>query len=98
MIIPKTYYVYILTNKNHTVLYVGITNDLVRRCHEHKKKMHNGFTSRYNVNKLIYYELFDYPDLAIHREKQIKGYSRKKKVALINTLNPEWNDLLLKSL
>jgi putative endonuclease len=85
-----------LTNKNNTVLYVGITNDLPRRCHEHCIKTNKGFASRYNINKLIYYELYDYPDLAIKREKQIKGYSRKKKVDLINARNPEWNNLLLK--
>ena len=87
------YYTYILTNLNNTVLYTGVTNDLVRRVFEHKKKIIKGFTSRYNVNKLVYFELFDLIDLAIKREKQIKGYSRIKKDNLINSINPRWNDL-----
>ena len=87
------YYIYILTNINHTVLYTGVTNDLARRVFEHKKKITKGFTSKYNVNKLIYFEVFDFIDLAIRREKQIKGYSRIKKIALINKLNPEWKEL-----
>ena len=73
------YYVYILTNVNHNVLYTGITNDIVRRCFEHKLKKIKGFTQKYNVYKLIYFEKFDYVDLAIIREKQIKGYSRANK-------------------
>ncbi|MFH2142277.1 MAG: GIY-YIG nuclease family protein [Bacteroidota bacterium] len=73
------YYVYILTNKNHNVLYTGITNDLIRRTWEHKQKMTKGFTQKYNVDKLVYFEIIDYVDLAIAREKQIKGYSRAKK-------------------
>ena len=87
------YYIYILTNKNNTVLYTGVTNDLVRRCYEHKKKLIPGFTEKYNIDKLIYFEIFDYVELAIKREKQIKGYSRTKKAALINKTNPEWIDL-----
>ena len=87
------YYIYILTNKNNTVLYTGVTNDLARRCHEHKNKLIKGFTEKYNVDKLIYYELFDYIDFAIKREKQIKGYSREKKDLLIKNLNPNRNDL-----
>jgi len=87
------YYTYILTNKNHTVLYTGISNDLVRRCFEHKNKLVHGFTEKYNIEKLIYFEMFDYVDLAIKREKQIKGYSRAKKTALINKINSGWNDL-----
>ncbi len=87
------YYIYILTNKNNTVLYTGVTNDLVRRCHEHRNKLIKGFTEKYNVYKLIYYEVFDDVEFAIKREKQIKGYSREKKEQLINTLNPDWNDL-----
>ena len=73
------YYIYILTNNNNTVLYTGVTNDLVRRIHEHKNKLIKGFTEKYNVDKLVYYEVFDYIELAIRREKQIKGYSRVKK-------------------
>jgi len=87
------YYVYILTNANHTVLYTGVTNDLTRRVFEHKKKLVPGFTSKYNVEKLIYFEKFDYVELAIGREKQIKGYSRIKKQELINLFNPQWVDL-----
>ncbi len=75
-------YVYILTNKNHTVLYTGITNDLVRRTFEHKQKIIKGFTFKYNIDKLLYFEKFDFIDLAIAREKQIKGYSRTKKMHL----------------
>ena len=87
------YYVYILTNKNNTVLYTGVTNDLVRRCHEHKKKLIKGFTEKYNVDKLVYYELFDFIEFAINREKQIKGYSRQKKESLIDKVNPLRDDL-----
>jgi putative endonuclease len=87
------YYVYIVTTINHTVLYTGFTNNLTRRIFEHKKKLSRGFTSKYNVDRLIYFEKFDFVDLAIKREKQIKGYSRIKKDALINSFNPEWKDL-----
>jgi putative endonuclease len=80
----KYYYVYILSNKYNNVLYVGITNDLIRRVYEHKNKLIEGFTEEYNVDKLVYYELFNDPINAITREKQLKGYSRKKKVELIN--------------
>lgn len=87
------YYTYILTNKNHTVLYTGVTNDLSRRCHEHKNKLIKGFTEKYNVDNLVYFELFDFIDLAIAREKQLKGYSRAKKETLINSFNAKWEDL-----
>ena len=87
------YYVYILTNTHHTVLYTGVTNDLERRCFEHKQKKIKGFTQRYNVDKLIYFEQFDFIDLAIAREKQIKGYSRIKKLALTDQFNKEWKEL-----
>ena len=87
------YYTYILTNINHTVIYTGVSNDLVRRIFEHKKKLIKGFTEKYNVDKLIYFEKFEHIGLAIKREKQIKGYSRAKKIVLINNLNPEWRDL-----
>ena len=89
----RSYYVYILTNKNHTVLYTGVTNDLQRRIWEHKEKVHDGFTKSYNVNKLVYCESFDDVRDAIAREKQIKGGSRQKKIDLINTMNKEWRDL-----
>jgi putative endonuclease len=87
------YYVYILTNEHHTVLYTGVTNDLERRCYEHKHKLIKGFTQKYNVDKLVYFEQFDYIDSAIAREKQIKGYSRAKKFELINQMNKEWKEL-----
>jgi putative endonuclease len=87
------YYTYILANKTNSVIYVGVTNDLVRRCFEHKNKLFKGFTEKYNVDKLVYYEVFDFSESAINREKQIKGYSRIKKETLINNLNPEWKEL-----
>jgi len=87
------YYVYILTNTHHNVLYTGVTNDLERRCHEHNQKKIKGFTRKYNVDKLIYFERFDSVDSAIAREKQIKGFSREKKLALINKVNKEWKEL-----
>ena len=89
----KSYYVYILTNKNNTVLYTGITNSLVRRIWKHKTKIIDGFTKKYNVEKLVYYEVFNNPYDAIKRENQIKAGSRKKKIELINSLNNKWEDL-----
>ena len=90
------YYVYILTNSSNNVLYVGVTNDLERRCYEHKQKLIKGFTQKYNVDKLVYFEVFDSIELAIFREKQIKGYSRSKKDKLINEFNLEWEELSVK--
>jgi len=87
------YYIYIMTNKNKTVLYTGITNDLKRRVYEHKEKLVKGFTKKYSINKLIYYEVFRDVGNAILREKQIKGGSRAKKIELVNKMNPEWRDL-----
>lgn len=87
------YYVYIMTNENNTVLYTGVTNDLERRIYEHKNKLIEGFTNKYQVAKLVYYEITDDINAAIAREKQIKGWLRRKKVALIEGLNPSWNDL-----
>jgi putative endonuclease len=87
------YYVYILTNANHTVLYTGVTNDLGRRCFEHKQKKIKGFTQKYNIERLIYYEIFDFIHDAIAREKQIKDYSRLKKNTLVDTFNKDWEDL-----
>ena len=87
------YYVYILTNAHHSVLYTGVTNDLERRCFEHRQKRVKGFTQKYNVDKLIYFEQFDSIDSAIAREKQIKGYSRMKKEALIDQFNKERREL-----
>ena len=88
-------YVYILTNKNHNVLYVGSTIDLGRRCKEHIDKIYTGsFTERYNVQKLVYYKFFDTIEEAVAEEKRIKGGSRKRKLDLINGMNPQWKDLL----
>jgi len=89
----QIYYVYILSNAHNTVLYTGVTNDLQRRCFEHKQKIIKGFTQKYNVDKLVYFEPFDFVEYAISREKQIKGYSRSKKNALINSFNKEWVEL-----
>jgi putative endonuclease len=89
----KNYFIYILTNKNNTVLYTGFTNNLQRRIWEHKSRLLEGFTKQNNVNKLVYYEIFDNPDSAIKREKQIKAGSRKSKLDLINSFNKEWKDL-----
>ena len=89
----KQYYVYITTNKNNTVLYTGVTNNLVKRAYEHKNNFVSSFTSRYKVKKLVYYEIFDNITEAIKREKQIKGGSRKKKIDLIKSMNPNFNDL-----
>jgi len=89
----KQYYVYIITNKNNRVLYTGITNDLKRRVYEHKEKLISGFSKKYNVSKLVYYEIFEDPENAILREKKIKAGSRQKKIDLINTMNKEWDDL-----
>jgi putative endonuclease len=89
----KTYYVYIMTNRRNGVLYTGVTNDLSRRVNEHKSEALGGFTSRYHLCHLVYYETFDDVMLAIAREKQIKAYRRSKKVALIEKRNSEWRDL-----
>ena len=87
------YYVYIMTNKVNTVLYTGITNDIRRRVYEHRQKLIEGFTKKYNIVKLVYYEAFADCTSAIQREKQIKAGSRKKKEELINSINREWYDL-----
>jgi len=91
--IPKQGYVYILTNRYNTVLYTGVTSDLKKRVWEHKQKLVHGFTKRYNVTKLVYYEVIDDIASAIAREKQIKAGSRQKKIDLVNGLNPQWRDL-----
>jgi len=90
---PEHYYVYIMTNKYNTVLYTGVTNDLIRRVYEHKNKLVEGFTAKYNLTKLVYYEIFNDVKEAINREKQIKGWKREKKENLINAFNPDWKDL-----
>ena len=89
----KTYYTYIVTNKKRGIPYTGMTNDLVARVYQHKKKLVNGFTSRYNLDKLVWFEEFDHVEDAIDREKEIKGWSRKKKIALIESKNEDWDDL-----
>lgn len=86
-------YIYILTNPTNNVLYIGVTNNLVRRIYEHKQKMLEGFSSRYNLTKLVYYEQFDDIAKAIEREKVLKEWRRSWKEYLINKLNPEWRDL-----
>ena len=87
------YYVYILSSENNGVVYVGITNDLIRRVYEHKEKFIEGFTKRYNVNKLVYFEQTQDVESAIAREKQLKTFSRDKKNRLITHFNREWKDL-----
>ena len=87
------YYVYIMTNEVNTVLYTGITNNIRRRVYEHRQKLIEGFTKKYNIVKLVYYEAFADCTSAIQREKQIKAGSRKKKEELINSINREWYDL-----
>ncbi len=89
----KQYYIYILTNKDNSVLYTGLTNDLVRRVYEHKEKQVDGFTKKYNVDKLVFYEVIEDIETAITREKQIKGGSRQRKLDLINNMNNGWKDL-----
>ena len=89
----KYYYVYIMSNPHNRVLYTGVTNDIEVRASQHKEKAVNSFTKRYNVTKLVYFEVFDDIEAAIAREKQIKGGSRRKKIALIEDMNPKWRDL-----
>ncbi len=82
-----------MTNKTNRVLYTGVTNDLKRRAYEHKRKLVEGFTKKYNIDKLVYYEVCEDIESAILREKQIKGGSRQKKIQLVSSMNKEWNDL-----
>ena len=89
----KQYHVYIMTNPKNTVLYTGITNNLPRRVYEHKNKMIDSFTKRYNVTKLVYFDACLDVHEATNKEKQIKAGSRMKKIGLINSMNPEWKDL-----
>jgi len=89
----KQYCVYIMTNKNNTALYTGVTGNLKRRIYEHKEKLVEGFTKRYNINKIVYYEVFQDAENAILREKQIKAGSRAKKIKLITGMNEDWKDL-----
>ncbi len=87
------YYVYLLSNWNNKVLYIGITSNIQKRIYEHKYKLFKGFTEKYNVNKLVYFEEYSEPKYAIIREKQLKGWKRAKKNLLIESVNPEWIDL-----
>ena len=89
----RQYYVYIMTNKWDTVLYTGVTNNLLKRVYEHKEKLVDGFTKKYNLTKLVYYEVCEDIENAISREKQIKGSLRQKKIQLIESINKEWRDL-----
>ena len=90
-----TYYVYLLTNWNNKVMYVGMTNNIERRMYEHKKKLVKGFTQKYNLNKLVYVEETQEVNAAILREKEIKKWRREKKDSLVNGENPQWKDLSL---
>ena len=89
---PRTFFVYIMTNRSGT-LYVGVTNNLERRVFEHRNKLVPGFTTRYRIDTLVFFETTDDVRAAIEREKQIKGWSRRKKILLINRMNPSWRDL-----
>ena len=89
----KYYCVYIITNPKNTVLYTGVTGNLLGRIYHHKNKTVSSFSSKYNLNKLVYYEVYEDVNLAIAREKQIKAGSRQKKINLINNFNPKWEDL-----
>ncbi|HMN49983.1 MAG TPA: GIY-YIG nuclease family protein [Ignavibacteriaceae bacterium] len=89
----RNYYIYILTNWDNTVMYIGVTNNLKRRLFEHKIKLIDGFSKKYNCNKLVYFELFFDINEAIRREKEIKKWRREKKNNLVESMNPEWKDL-----
>jgi len=89
----KTYFTYIVTNKKRGIPYTGMTNNLKVRAWQHKQNIVKGFTSRYNLDKLVWYEEYQWVQDAIAREKEIKGWSRKKKIELIESMNPEWKDL-----
>lgn len=91
--LDSSYCVYIITNKTNTTLYIGMTGDLVKRIWQHRKKLVEGFSSRYNLTKLVYYDVYDDPMSAIEREKGLKNLVRRKKDALINNFNPDWRDL-----
>jgi len=94
----KQSFIYIITNKKNGTLYTGVTNDLIRRVYEHKNKLVKGFTEKYDLSKLVYYEIFNDIEEAIKEEKQLKGGSRKKKFELINNFNKNWDDLYEKIL
>ena len=89
----KRMYVYIITNKKNGTLYIGVTNNLVRRIYEHRNNLFEGFSAKYGLHKLVYYEIFDDEINAISREKRLKKYNRSWKIDLIESFNPEWTDL-----
>ncbi len=93
-VVRRSYAVYIMTNRRNGTLYTGVTSDLPRRVWQHRNGHFAGFTSRYGLHRLVYREFFETPDAAIAREKQIKAGSRRKKLSLIESCNPEWNDLV----
>ncbi|WP_037320112.1 GIY-YIG nuclease family protein [Salegentibacter sp. Hel_I_6] len=90
------YYVYIITNRKYGTLYIGITRNLKQRLYQHRNRNLKSFSSRYRLNKLVYYEKFEYPSLAIKREKQLKKWNRLWKINLINDFNPDWEDLTVR--
>ncbi len=90
---PKEFFIYILTNISNTVLYVGVTNNLIRRVFEHRNKLADGFSNKYNLNKLVHFEIYSDAESALSREKQLKGGSRQKKLELIKKNNPQFKDL-----
>lgn len=94
----KSYYVYIITNKFNGVLYIGVTNNLVRRIFEHKHKMVDGFSKKYNLTKLVYFEETSDVNSALKREKQLKNWHRDWKIKIINDINPGWKDLSVEML
>jgi len=87
------YYVYFMVNQTNVALYIGVTNDLKKRVYEHKNKLVKGFTQKYDIYKLVYYEVFSDPENAILREKRLKGSSRARKNKLVESMNPKWSDL-----
>ena len=89
----RHFYVYILASRKHGTIYIGVTNDLIRRIYEHKERLVPGFTRDYEVHKLVYYEIFDDPESAIVREKRLKRWKRDWKIELIEASNPNWDDL-----
>ena len=89
----KNYYIYIITNKKEGVLYSGITSDLIKRIYQHKNKVVDGFSKKYNLHKLVYFEVYDDPENAIKREKRLKKYRRSDKIKLIREQNKNWDDL-----
>jgi putative endonuclease len=93
MMRERQYYVYLMASPANKTVYVGVTNNLIRRVYEHKNGVAEGFTKRYRVHKLVYYEVANQPIVAIEREKQIKSWSRERKNRLIETMNPYWEDL-----